>query len=252
MIYFSFIQEGADVIVQVKSDVLTNAWQGSVILPKSAQNVRVNIGASFADIWQQTPVQNGSQIHFTAGKINGFIGEEELFRFSLAPGNAYPLQFSKDTSAYLNDGLGTKAQVSIPASPFVVNVSAEMISPTTDTVPPESFIPQLYLQEGFFDERPVVLFSTKDLQSGVSHYEVRELTDSGTIDWHTAESPYLISSDVKSIEIKAVDYYGNERIEMLNVRANPFFTLSVIAVVILGIAILYTISRWRKPRKKKL
>ena len=252
MVSFYFTQESTRVLVHIQSDKPVNAWQGSVSLSDNTGRVMIDLASGVSDVWQQAPAQEGGEIVFTGGKTNGFKGDGVLFSFSLQPGT-YVLRFSCETSAYLNDGLGTRVASEFPQARFVAEVTEEMSPEATgDNVPPEPFTPALYQQPGFFDEKPVAVWGAQDLQSGISHYEVREVTKSGVIDWHTAQSPYVIHGDVKHIEIKAIDYFGNERVESLKVAGYSFAELFTITLAILAVVVVYTISRWRRSGKKKL
>jgi hypothetical protein len=183
--------------------------------------------------------------------MNGFTGDGVLFDFSLQSGT-YALRFLSETSAYLNDGLGTKVVSQFPQPRFIAEVTQDMFAGiAVDGTPPEPFTLTRYQQNGFFDDKPVVIFEARDLQSGVSHYEVREITDSGVVDWHSAQSPYVVHEDVRRIEVKAVDYFGNERVEALNMREFSPTGLFTIAAI-LSVLVVYTIRRWRKSRKKHL
>lgn len=248
MLYFE--QLGGRVLVHIASDVPINAWQGSVLLPFGIKNVQVNTTRSISDVWQEAPMFHAEEISFTGGKLNGFVGDGILFEFSVNPGT-YSLRFSPQTAVYLNNGLGTKSQLALRTLDF--SLSSDLASPLAeDMTPPESFTPTIYRQKDFFNGNPVAIFSTHDLQSGVSSYEIRETVYGGIIDWHIGRSPYVINSDVRMLEIKAIDYAGNERIETLHTRGYFLMELSTIVTIIFVAGIMYTIGKWWKSRKERL
>lgn len=243
MAVFYFEQLGGRIEVRIASDAPVNAWQGSVLLPFDVRNVQVSTASSISDVWQEAPTFRPGKISFTGGKLNGFVGDGVLFEFTVGPGS-YPLRFSPETSVYLNDGLGTKSQAELRILNF--SLSSDLSTPITeDATPPEPFTPTIYREKGFFDGNPVAIFSTRDLQSGISRYEVREILEDGVIDWHIGQSPYLINSDVRMLEIKAIDYFGNERVETLKIGNFLVWEVAAILFVILLAAMWYTLKGWR-------
>lgn len=247
MARFYFEQLEGRVEVRITSDVPMNAWQGSVLLPFDLRNVKVNTAHSISDVWQESPTFRPGKISFTGGRLNGFVGDGILFEFTVPPGS-YSLRFSPETSAYLNDGMGTKSQTDLRTLDFSLSSDAA-ISTTEDKTPPEPFVPTIYRERGFFDGNPVAIFSARDLQSGISHYEVRETIDGGIIDWHVGRSPYLINPDVRMLEIKAIDYFGNERVETLKIGSFLMWEVFALLFAVLLVAIWYTLRGWRNGRK---
>lgn len=248
MTKFYFEQQGNNVAVKLNSDVLINAWEGAVVLPEGLVTGRIITAGSMSEIWQTTPRQEGNKIIFTGGKPNGFSSDGVLFKFIIVEPGRYNLQFSSQTTAYLNDGSGARAEATLATATLIVE-PAEAREIITDTVQPQPFRPAIFQSEQFFNGQPVALFSADDFESGISHYEIREHTGAGVSGWHKAVSPYLIQPDVKKLEIKAVDNFGNERIESLIVsKTGPELTVAIIIVIAIVIAVLIvynTIKRWR-------
>lgn len=241
---FYFKQVGNIIEVRFSTDTSVNAWTGRVFLSAPPGNLRIMSADSIAAIWQTTPQWNGQSISFTGGTPNGFTGDGVLFSF-LPPPGSYGLSFASGTAVYLNDGLGTAV------TPTLNQLAAQISAATStlDNVPPEPFTPTLYQNKSFFDGKLVAIFSTADLQSGINHYEIKEITDRGVSNWHLAQSPYLVQNDVQTLEIKAVDNFGNSRIETLNIRPgalNLWLLGAILAVVVLGTLILYNKKRWRR------
>jgi hypothetical protein len=243
---FYFQQNNNLIEVRFSTDVSVNAWEGSVILSPAPPDAKIITAESITTFWQTPPALEGNKIFFRGGRPNGFEGEGTLFKISL-PAGKYSLEFSPNSAAYLNDGLGTAALIELQPRTFSVAAKEELV----DRTPPQPFRPFLYRDKNFFDGRPVVIFETMDLESGVSRYEIRETTRFGVGSFHQAESPYFVNPDVKKLEIKAIDAFGNERIEVLRVAPEFSLTTLVIAsaifVVILGL--LYNlIIRRQKAR----
>ena len=248
MTKFYFEQNNQIVSVKLQSDDLVNAWSGSVILPKSIQVSNIITADTITEIWQKVPQLEEGQIVFTGGRPNGFKGDGILFQFVVDRGS-YFLDFSPDTATYLNDGLGTRSESILES--FNYQLASDIpIKVRIDKEPP--FSPVVYKDEDFFDGQPVIIFSTRDFESGISHYEIRETTKNGVSNWQNAESPYLINPDVKRIEIKAVDAFDNERIAILNIK--PEFLalkLVILGIIFLGLIFLgyNLIKRWKKRLK---
>jgi hypothetical protein len=113
-----------------------------------------------------------------------------------------------DSSLSLNDGDGT--QIVPTSNPFSFNVDEKILiqeDVKTDTIPPDDFIVLLNIDPLIFDGKPYIIFNTKDKQSGIDHYEIKE----EGYDWVVGESPYKIKNDeVKGvILVKAIDRAGN-------------------------------------------
>lgn len=246
-----FIQEGVWVIVYVRSDVTVRSWQGSVILPKIGMgHIAINTAYSIADQWAVEPQHQGDALIFKAETQTGFSGENELFRFSL-PQGSYPVWFSPDTTMFSDAWYKIPVETRFPHFPLTVNVSRQMVEDVIpDTTAPEPFNLSASFQGKFFNSQPSVIFYAKDLQSGVSHYEARETTDNGLLDWHAVQSPYILPADAQSIEIKAVDYFGNERVESLTLRTHSLLTLSLVSVLLAGTALFFVLQKLFRTRKR--
>lgn len=247
MARFYFEQNNQIVSVKLQSDEPVNAWSGSVMLPESIQTWNIITADTITAIWQQRPTLENNQIVFTGGKPNGFKGDGILFQFVVGRGDWF-INFSPETTAYLNDGLGTKAELTLESLNYQL-ASDVPIKVRVDKEPPQPFSPVIYKDKDFFDGQPVIVFSARDFESGISHYEVRETTKKGVGNWQIAESPYLINPDIRRIEIKAVDAFDNERISILNIKPE-FLALKLVILIILVFGLIFLgyniIRRWKK------
>jgi hypothetical protein len=95
-----------------------------------------------------------------------------------------------------------------------------------DTESPESFKP-IVTHDPLLDEgKWVALFQTQDKNSGLKGYQIQESKhlrpDQNA--WVEAQSPYVLKDQSRStyVFIKAIDYQGNERIEIVNPEANKY------------------------------
>lgn len=105
-----------------------------------------------------------------------------------------------------------------------------------DTTPPREFTPSIGRDPAVFDGAPFVTFSTSDNISGVSHYEVKTSFLSG---WQRVDGTYYKLPGLvlgETIEVKAVDAAGNERVASVKVDKNmisPFYTNPIFWVIII-------------------
>ncbi|MFA6365152.1 MAG: hypothetical protein WCW78_02000 [Candidatus Paceibacterota bacterium] len=250
MTSFYFEQQENSIVVHAKTDVAINAWSGVVEITNTDAIATISTNDDNGMIWKTTPtVEAGRGIVFAGGIPNGFIGDNILFRFTLsAP--IPTLSFSTDSTLYLNNGKGT--EVFALKEPFVMNANVRYTPShaVSDMVPPESFTPELYRDASLFDGSPVVIFSTRDMNSGVQRYEVREVTEHGLSVWRSAQSPYRVNPDVIKLEIRAYDNAGNIRTEVVAVNVSPsyvqIYALLISAVIIVLLMVYTSIHTWKK------
>ena len=106
-----------------------------------------------------------------------------------------------------------------------------------DSSLPQAFKPEISWDSSIFEGRYFLSFSTQDLISGISYYEVSE-TNKEEDTWRVMESPYLIEDQSLrgTIKVKAVDRAGNERIVEIIPEAKDFpWQVVVIILIITGI-----------------
>lgn len=126
------------------------------------------------------------------------------------------IKFLETSEVFLNDGLGTKANLSFKRLDLKITGSASQTGDewreekASDIIPPEPFTIEIVADPKVFEGRYFAVFNASDKQTGVDHYEVRENNGS----WIKAESPYLLKDQSlkNSLEVKAVDKAGNERL----------------------------------------
>lgn len=140
------------------------------------------------------------------------------------------LEILNTSEILLNDGLGTKANLTVRnANLDILNKEGSASDAwkdekENDKIPPEIFNIGIEQDPGIFDGKYFAVFSTLDKQTGVDHYEVQE----NGRGWERADSPYLLKKqDIKTpIKVKAVDKAGNERIEEINYERSEFKTVA--------------------------
>lgn len=108
------------IVIEVRIDPQSknlNVVEGEIKFSGSATEdlvVQVENGQSILPIWPTVPVYNAQNksIIFTGGVPNGFNTEGLLFRLLVRPVSSGNLDISYEGKAYLNDGKGTKENVS--------------------------------------------------------------------------------------------------------------------------------------------
>lgn len=221
-----------------------NAVDGVISYSENIVPVDVSIGKSIFPIWIEQPVIDkvARTITFAGGIPNGYCGRVQgdpsltntlIDIFFRAPGmqvgggdarSGATAQFTDATTAYLNDGQGTKAELRTLGVNFTLgdNVGPEILDPWSgdiqlDEQPPEEFSASVEsINNAWY-----LVFNTTDKQTGISHYEVIEETPedsnlfgfgAATAPWIEARSPYLLKDQARSsvVRVRAVDKAGNE------------------------------------------
>lgn len=139
-----------------------------------------------------------------------------------------PVRFLPASVVLLNDGAGTPASLRLEGAEYVralepVGSSNEWLTTIReDLFPPEEFRAEIVRDPNIHAGKFVLVFSTVDKQSGLSHYEVTEedpiargmkLGGRAPAVAVRASSPYLLEDQsLKSrIIVRAVDHAGNRR-----------------------------------------
>lgn len=278
-----------------------NAVDAVITYSDNIEPVDISIGDSIFSMWVERPKINNIDrtITFAGGIPNGYCGRvqgdprlsnvlaEIIFRspgFVIGGGSPDKLNasvsFAPESTAYLNDGQGTKAplmtygaeiELSQKAGATMLNSWQEEV--TADEMPPEKFSINLVKGEGNFSDKYYIVFETTDKQTGIDHYEVMEepLAQFGSFQWGRADAPWIIveqppiyvledQSLNSIIRVKAIDKAGNEYIATL-VPDESVRTISreemltyvlgagVALIILLLIAVLVTF--FRKFRKNQ-
>lgn len=203
-----------------------NAVEGKVLLAYRAGAVSladINTAGSQFSLWpgKPFPSEDNGSISFVGGSPGGLLSEDAIvFNFVLKLQEAGQITLSpSDIGVYLNDGKGTKDNVSIEG--LVIDVLPEKSGAppvddwttiiSLDKTAPEPFEIVLGKDPFIFDDQYFIGFFTTDAESGVAYYEVQE----GEGDFIWAESPYVLQDQSLGnlVTIKAVDKAGNERTE---------------------------------------
>jgi hypothetical protein len=192
--------------------------------------------------------------------------------------NTAKIEFSPETTAYENDGFGTKAVLAMYGASIDVSKtpSTELRDPwrdavITDTIPPEKFSISVQKDDVAFNGDFFVAFNTTDKQTGIDHYEIMEEPSSqiaafdwGRADapWKEARSPYILKDQSLNsiIRVKAIDKAGNEYIATLvpdetmrAVSTTQYISWGVAALLLVGLIglCLLAFKTYRKRKKEK-
>lgn len=205
-----------------------NTVSATIAFPDNLTFIGSDDSASVVGLWVDQPSFSTDLRTFTFSGITpgGFSGLIDPFNSKTrkpgilirllfkgrAPGLAH-FSFT-DAKAYQNDGVATETAVATsPLSLVVDNLLGQATVDVPDMEPPLPFTPLLERNLLLYGGKYTVIFNTKDKESGIAYYEVKE----GQGAWIVATSPYVLKdqSVANDILIKAVDRAGNERIEVV-------------------------------------
>jgi hypothetical protein len=302
---FSSVGSGDAITVSVRLDTdeqseeCINAVDAVIKYSDNIMPVDVSIGESIFSIWVEQPkidTQNKT-ITFAGGIPNGYCGRipgdprltntlvKMVFRapgLSIGQGssatNTAKIEFAPETTAYENDGFGTKAILAMYGAAIDVSKfpSAELKDPwrdavVTDNIPPEKFSIAVQKDELAFGGEYFIAFNTTDKQTGIDRYEIMEEPSSqlaafdwGRADapWKEARSPYILKDQSLNsvIRVKAIDKAGNEYIATLvpeegmrGISMAQYIMWGVVIVLVLGLAAIgvYGYRVYKRHKKQK-
>ncbi len=243
-----------------------NAFEGDIVVSGDLTEISsVNEGDSIVSLWIEHPTlgADGHTIHFSGITPGGYTGDQgPLFTFVAQTADQGSVQFStKNEQLLLNDGLGTAA--TIRQAPMTVSITKTIpvaVPPVAeDHIAPESFTPVFSADPNLFSGRTFVSFQTRDLLSGVDHYQLREVPPwyslarlIGKHEWSTIQSPAVLSDQTlrSFVSLKAVDRSGNEYVT----TSSPAHQIPVyengILILSFGLAAIIILFLWRKKRQR--
>ncbi len=262
-------------IVEIKIDTENQCINAVGVDLSFSQNIFKAIdfsqGESIINLWTETPQinQEAGNLSFSGGIPGGYCGRipgdpgasnllgKIIFR---VPGMmvsqlGIPLaqiSFLENSQVLLNDGLGTKAELTLQGASFTIIDKSEAVKDEwreelkKDNIAPELFEIEVHQYPAIFEGKYFITFFTSDKQTGIDYYEVKE----GSQDWKKAESPYLLENqNLQSIiKVKAVDKAGNEGVaEYIPEFPKKLFPYWIIIVIlIIGVVIWYFITKQKR------
>lgn len=203
-----------------------NAVSGIITLGNAFSIESVSDANSIVNFWIEHPKAERSTNKVTfAGIIpGGFEGKASLLRLDVRAKQegVHDIGLSgADIKVYLNGPDGVQDTATLSDISLSVDDKPASISPG-DTELPEHFLISVTQNDLLHEGKWVVIFATQDKQSGIKEYQVAErkgkrVKDYAVLDWKHAESPYVVKDQhLRSfIYVKAIDYAGNERIEVM-------------------------------------
>ena len=242
-----------------------NAVEGSVVLPENVIVREVRYRGSVVSLWLSNPAERNSEVVDFAGVIPGGyqatpdkVGRGNLFTLVLSASKTGTgrLSFGTETSAYTNDGEGTKILASKNAISVSVleNGASKGEAIGEDTLSPESFTPVVVSGEPYGREGSVLIFATQDKDSGVMKYEIGssyfKFFPEAFVVWIEAESPYTLSKAQSDqyVFVRARDTAGNTRIEVVS----PAFSATAFTVTwLVPVLILLVLGFLLRPLFKR-
>jgi hypothetical protein len=301
---FGSLSRGDAVTLSVRLDTdeaneeCINAVDGVITYSENITPVDVSMGDSIFSIWVEQPVINKENrtITFAGGIPNGYCGRipgdprltntlvKLIFRspgFSIggtSGSSTATVAFAPETSAYINDGFGTKAELAMYGTSLNLSDKAGATlqdawreAVVTDTIAPEEFSIAIEKGETAFQGKYYIVFNTTDKQTGIDSYQVIEepITSKWSFDWGRADapwvttrSPYILDDQSLNsvIRVKAIDKAGNEYIATLvpdeSLRSTSTQDIIKYAgmglLLLLVLAIIGTLTRvFLKRRKAK-
>lgn len=272
-----------------------NAVDAVINYSDNIDPVDVTISDSIFNIWVEKPTidKTNRTISFAGGIPNGYCGRVSgdprltnvlakiIFRspgFTIgqqSDSNVATIEFADTSTAYLNDGRGTKANLLVYPAKITLNKNAgtALVNPwqdeiSADKTPPEKFSIDLVKGDGNFSNKYYIVFNTIDKQTGIDHYEVIEEPASqfGSFKWGRADapwiespSPYILKDQSLNsiIRVKAIDKAGNEYVatyapeDSLKSLSYAEMMLIIVLVTAVGftLVIAWFIARYFLKRK---
>ena len=261
--------EGDTILFNVRIDSEgknINTVEGTILFDYATEAVSlvdINTADSVISLWPNKPLPSDRNIRvsFAGGSPGGFISDDAvIFNVVLKLLSSGPVALSPENIAvYLNDGKGTKDEVRV--TDLVMNVlprvpgreAADDWSSTivNDTTPPEPFEVYGDQEDSVFDGKKFLSFSTVDLQSGISHYEVTE----GDLPPVRSNETYILQEQATptTVVVRAYDSSGNVRESVYTPPATSttsnLLTLTIVGVAVFLILLAILVVIFRKLRK---
>ncbi len=237
-----------------------NALEGEIKLVPGLDLVDILDNKSIVSFWVEAPKLEKNSIYFSGIVPGGFTDKKELLTLKLrASSDLRADMILANVQAFLNDGLGSKASVELEAYTinFVANQAVVSTPPIIiDQEMPEDFTPIISRLDLIEENTFFLIFATKDKNSGIDYYEVREAWGR----YEKATSPYRIKNQKLDgdIFIKAVDKAGNERVVKVLAfypkawyKKYEFYAIIITALIIFWLAYKYKRTHARKANKNK-
>jgi len=242
-----------------------NAVEGEVLLDHAVDAVfltNINISGSTFSLWPRKPLpsERKTRISFVGGVPGGLIAKDAIIfnvvfklektgQIALSPNNI---------EVYLNDGKGTKDEVSIknlivdilPKKSDAQSVDDWSNLISNDKTAPEPFEIYLGQEDSVFDGKKFLSFNTTDKQSGIAYYEVIE----SNLPPVRSSDTYILQEQNKPVKVTVIAYdsAGNARESVYNPKYS-YLNLTIIVVLVLLLLVIlgFVVAKKRKKRKEE-
>ena len=238
-----------DILLDTEGENI-NTIDGSIKLlsPLAVTEVRdISVAGSSVSLWPRKPSlsEKGDVISFAGGIPGGVIGKAiPLFKIVVSVNRESELRIqTSDIKAYVNDGKGTALDVTPKFSPISVGVAKavpvdlwkENIS--SDNTPPEPFDIKILRDKSINSNNFYISYGTIDLDSGISHYEVKEGRREPV---RAGETYVLIDQEAKTnISVTAYDKAGNARTVAFSSGNKKINWLVIVVALVIGLGIKF-------------
>lgn len=248
-----------DVVLDTKGENV-NAIEGTILFPDDLLEVKeIYNGRSVVTSWVKQPKVEGSSISFAGIMAGGFTATIDPVNNTEIPGNIFRVVFTPikdgyatinfdDVHLYLNDGSGNEVLIQTRQISFGLSSDGQKFTDLiVDTTGPEAFTPIVSKNENLFGGQYFLVFDTKDVETGIDHFEVKE----GGKDWVVAKSPYLLTNQSLRdyIQVKAIDNAGNVTYGSVGERYISYFVITIIVLVLVVVLIYFFIKRFKRKLK---
>ncbi|MCS7200857.1 MAG: hypothetical protein NZ822_01760 [Patescibacteria group bacterium] len=205
--------------------------------------------------WLEKPYLDKNVLVFSGIIPGGYTGKNGLLtKLIFEYRDGAKIEVLPSSQFLLADGLGTKAKIEVTSFnlPYLGKLDNFVLE---DRHPPERFKIYVTRDKNMFGGRYYITFETKDKQSGIAYYQVRELTflpysKMENFHFENVKPPYVLKDQTlrSYVVVKAVDKFGNERIEILKPQ-RKILVDEIILLLLFGILIFIFFNLFYNKRK---
>lgn len=244
------------------TDEVVNAVEASFVFDKKLDFVDASDNDSSVLFWVRYPSSCAATAVCLSGIApGGFTGTSHLIAsLTFIPNESGTTTVSFDSIQVLkHDGKGSPTLVLAESAYYYVEDALPgSIAPVTytDTEPPEAFTSEIVSDPQVHDGAFVLIFETKDKQTKVAAYYVKEYSHPWLgwfASWQLAESPFKLKDQTLQsyVAVRAIDEAGNERTMVVQPK-NPISApppYGIVSTALLLIIVGIVIYRYRRYRK---